>query len=264
MKNSRSKQRPLWQYILILLVFLAGGFLLGLGIGKLGRYLKDSGLDFPAALQAVYGVLYYVFPAALAAGLVLLALYAVFSLRSARRLFAGWDGEDEGVIQSAELRVESVVALSNLGFILLLCSFALWAACEKAIYGDGYSPMSIPMLVLLLGGMAVHVVVQRAAVQAEKRLNPEKEGEALDIHFQRDWLKSCDEAQRRMIGQAAYKAFWAANTACLVLWVVCVIGILLLDTGPAPMVMVTVIWLTLFLSYQLEGHRLEYGKKRPQ
>ena len=60
-----------------------------------------------------------------------------------------------------------------------------------------------------------------------------------------------------MIGQAAMSAYKAGSYACVVLWLVLVLGSLLFDYGLLPIAAVMVIWLVLTVSYTVACMRLE-------
>ena len=62
-----------------------------------------------------------------------------------------------------------------------------------------------------------------------------------------------------MIFEAAYKAYQAAQYACVVMWLLTLIGMLLFDIGIIPSICVFVIWLTMVVSYSIACHKL--GKK---
>ena len=44
-----------------------------------------------------------------------------------------------------------------------------------------------------------------------QRVYPEKKGDPASRKFQKEWLESCDEAERAMIYQSAYKSYMTAN-----------------------------------------------------
>lgn len=89
---------------------------------------------------------------------------------------------------------------------------------------------------------AVCVVLQQKLVDLTKRLNPEKHGSVYDTKFRKKWLDSCDEAERAVIGQCAYKAYQAVSQACLALWLVFLLGGMFFDWGFLPVLAVCIIW----------------------
>ena len=63
-----------------------------------------------------------------------------------------------------------------------------------------------------------------------------------DTKFRKKWLDSCDEAERAVIGQCAYKAYQAVSQACLALWLVFLLGGMFFDWGFLPVLAVCIIW----------------------
>ncbi len=72
--------------------------------------------------------------------------------------------------------------------------------------------------------LAVELLVPKGIVDIEKKLNPEKQGNVFDFKFNEVWLSCCDEAQKLMTYQAAYKAFMDTNITCIVLYILTFIG----------------------------------------
>lgn len=52
------------------------------------------------------------------------------------------------------------------------------------------------------------IFAQQKAVDLERRMNPEKHGSVYDAKFQKKWLDSCDESERRQIGEASRRPTW--------------------------------------------------------
>ena len=108
----------------------------------------------------------------------------------------------------------------------------------------------------LVVSCAVLVVLQQKIVDLERRINPEKRGSVYDVHFQKKWMASCDEAEQRQMGQAAHKAFVAATYVCFGLWLALFFLDRVFDTGLLPMVLVLVILGVMQVTYTLECIRL--------
>ena len=62
------------------------------------------------------------------------------------------------------------------------------------------------------------------------------------MKFRKKWLDSCDEAEKLMAGQCAYKAYSASTKACAGLWLVFTLSALFLGTGLLPILAVCLIW----------------------
>ena len=122
--------------------------------------------------------------------------------------------------------------------------FLLGAAYAGPIL-DGDTPhvfslVGVPAFFIVT--MAEAILIQQRIVDLSKRMAPEKKGSVYDIHFQKKWFESCDEAEKLMAGQCAYKAYSASTKACAGLWLVFTLSALFLSTGLLPILAVCLIW----------------------
>ena len=117
-------------------------------------------------------------------------------------------------------------------------------------------------LIGLVAALTVFTVVQKLCVDLLRRVNPEKRGSVLDTRFRKDWLGSCDEAEKLMIGKCAYKAYAAANTACAVLAIIFAVCALIFNTGFLPSFAMCVIWFVLQFIYYRETIRYSKAGNR--
>ena len=109
--------------------------------------------------------------------------------------------------------------------------------------------------------VAAMTVAQQKVVDQVRRMNPEKQGSVYDVHFNKKWLASCDEAEQKQIGQAAYKAYHTVDVACPFLWMTMVLLNYAFDFGLLmPAFTVCLLWLLLNVTYSLEAIRLSRRK----
>ena len=106
------------------------------------------------------------------------------------------------------------------------------------------------------------MTVQNKILKLEKELNPEKKGNIFDFSFYKEWLGSCDEAEKTVAYKSGFRAYTTAQYVCLGLWLFCTIGQFAFDTGILSVVCVTIIWLTLVCTYLFEHLRLEKLHRR--
>ena len=252
MENNTVKQdnrKALPKYLLIMLAAAVFGGVTGFAAGWLGH----DGLS-EAIVAAVTHALTAAAPWALLVTSVVSLAVILWLYRGARGLFAGWDGEDETVMDRADEKLNWALLLTSTQLVLNLFFFA---AAES-----GDSPLGglVGVLVFVLSAFLM-VFAQQKIVDLTRRMNPEKQGSVYDLHFKKKWLESCDEAERKQIGQAAYKAFTVANTACPMLWVMLLlIGFAFNCNVLLPVFTVCLVWLLLIVSYCLESIRLGRGK----
>ena len=164
----------------------------------------------------------------------------------AKRQLAGWDGEDETVSNEIEARLSVCIWITGMALIV---SLFLLAGMISGFVGSVGTEREVGpamffggMAAFLVGGLGVTVVLQQKLVDITKRLNPEKRGSVYDVKFQKKWMESCDEAERLIIGQCAFKAYQAMSRTCMTLWVVFALGGMFFDWGFLPAMAVCVIW----------------------
>ena len=78
---------------------------------------------------------------------------------------------------------------------------------------------------------------------------PEKRGDVSSMKFQEQWLASCDEAEKEVIYQSAYKAYVFAGKCTAVLLLVTMFAQLLFNTGILAIIVVGIMYLILSMTY---------------
>lgn len=245
-KKDNRKAFP--KYLLILFVSAIFGGVLGFAAGWVGH---DNISEVIAT--AVTNGLTAAAPWALL-GTSVVSLTAILWLyRGAKGLFTGWDGEDEAVMDRAEEKLNWALMLTAFQFVLDMFFFA------AAQSGRGMS--ALWSVLFFIVSIFLLVFAQQKIVDLTRQMNPEKKGSVYDTKFRKKWFESCDEAEQKQIGQAAYKAYTVVSTVCPILWA----ALLLLSYAfrielLMPTFIVCFIWLLLQVSYCLECIRL--GKRK--
>ena len=254
MKQKSENQKALPKFLGILVVAgLIGGVLGGLS-GVAGYFWEDH-TAFGAAFAHLLGA---ASPWAMAVCAAVLLGIGYGFYRRARTAFRGWDGEDEDVMQQAEEDLSRTLLLDSLTVIV---SFFFFSAGTAKLPQE-VSGSIIPLLVVFLAVIALAVLLQQKTVDLTKEMNPEKRGSVYDMKFQERWWESCDEAERRQIGQASYKAYVTVSRFCPYCWGVLLLGNMVFHYGILPSAVVLVIWAVLSVSYTREAIRLgRRGKK---
>lgn len=217
------------------LLILAVAILLGGVLGFAGGMLEDG---LKLAMESLNQVLVrYVAPAAIWVWLVVALLVVLPMYRKSRRQAESWDGEDEGVSEAIEVRLSKAMWLASTLMILSLLSLTV-------TYAGGFHHIGV--VGVSIGGFIIHMAVlillQQRMVDLTRRMNPEKRGSVYEFNFQKTWLNSCDEAERALIGQCAYKAYYAVQLTCAALWMVFTLSAMFFSTGYLPVLAVCIIW----------------------
>ena len=245
----RDNRKALPKYLLILFVAAIFGGVMGFAAGWVGH----DNLSEVIATAVADGLTAAAPWVLLGTSVVSLALI-LWLYRAAKALFTGWDGEDEAVMDRADEKLNWALLLTASQFVLDMFFFT---AAES-----GASPLGGIMGVLFfLVSVFTLVFAQQKIVDLTRRMNPEKQGSVYDTKFKKKWFESCDEAEQKQIGQAAYKAFNVVSTACPILW----LALLVLSYAfnfelLMPTFIVCFIWLLMQVSYCLECIRL--GKRK--
>lgn len=244
-KTENRKALP--KYLLVMLLSGLAGGLLGILIclaGTLGLADRAADtLDGLLRLAACWGL-----PVT---SLLTLTAAAVL-YRRARTLCAGWDGEEESVVDRAEQTLNWVLLLTTLQTALNLFLFS-----AAVLYVTIFSLWLLAEVALFLVSVAVIVVLQQKVVDLTRTLNPEKQGSVYDLKFKKKWLASCDEAEQKQIGQAAYQSYRVVNAACPILWLVLVFLSFVVELSLLPSFLVLLIWGLLNLTYIAECIRMK-------
>ena len=233
-------KKALPKFILIVALSLVLGGVLGFALVKLnlesfGDTLDAAGLFFTNHISPWLII-------ALSAVELAVCLPIYFS---GKKQLAAWDGEDESVSEAVETKLSVCIGITGLGNV---AAFFLLAAMFAGFVGNAGTPQMMPAP-LFFGGLAAFLVdlfapmvLQQKLVDLTKRLYPEKKGSVYDTKFQKKWFDSCDEAERAIIGQCAFKAYQATARTCMALWVVFALGGMFFNWGFLPALAVCIVW----------------------
>ena len=246
-KHDNRKALP--KYLLILFVAAIFGGIVGFAAGWVGH---DNISEVIAS--AVTSGLTAAAPWALM-GTSVVSLAAILWLYlGVKGLFTAWDGEDDDVMDRADEKLNWALLLTASQYVLDMFFFA--------VAESGGSPLGgiLGVLFFIVSAFTL-VFAQQKIVDLTRKMNPEKQGSVYDTKFKKKWFESCDEAEQKQIGQAAYKAFNVVSTACPILWA----ALLLLSYAfnfdlLMPVFVVCLLWLLLQVSYCLECIRLAKRK----
>lgn len=86
-------------------------------------------------------------------------------------------------------------------------------------------------------------------VRVIQKIYPDKKGDPTSLKFPKQWLESCDEAEKECIYQASYKGYQTVMKWAPILTFVALILHMFFDTGILAIVMTSVIWLVTSVTY---------------
>lgn len=176
--------------------------------------------------------------------------------RSAKKLAAAWDGEDEDLYNTIEQKLSVVLWLASAAHIL---AFFLIAAAYSVDMEDIDSANGVVFVFISIAAlfaiMVEATVFQQKCVDTTKQLNPEKKASVYDMQFQKKWMADCDEAEKIIIGKCAFKAYSATNIVCAVCAIALAVCALTFNTGFLPSLIVCLIWMVNLSVYCCEALR---------
>lgn len=248
MKNYKIKPKTVLIFILIVLGCFGGGCLIGFLLAGLDAdAVSAAGERALPALRVALPVFYAV------VNLVCL-LVSVLRIRKSEKLAAA-AGDDDDSLTRAEDFLSFPMLLGGVITVVNMFLFSASAAlADRFPDARWIMPTAVAMMIL---GIVWSTVVVSVCVRDVEKLNPEKRGSPLELHFTRTWEESCDEGQRLIIYKAAYKAYTVTSRVCLFMWIAALICQLLFHTGILPSLCICAINLVLTISYYVEGSRLE-------
>lgn len=233
----QANRKALPKFILFTIVCALVGFAVGFGAAWLGlEQLTDT------LVMLGRGFSRYAAPWLLVLCAVLRPVICIPMYRSAKRQLTGWDGEDEAALETIDCTLTRAQWVSTLFNVIIYFLFGAVASIGVFAVKDLGGFLFVLSLLAFFVGLFEGLMLERRMVDIAKQIFPEKDGSVYDFNFQKKWLNSCDEAEKIMIGQCAYKAYQASNTACMILWIIFVLSAMFFDTGLLPVLVVCIIW----------------------
>lgn len=257
MKNDEIKQanrKALPKFLLFAVVCTIVGGVVGY---YSGHSAAKGGLDQLVGTMKEAGAFFgtHIAPWLMLALALIVPVVCIPIYRSANKLVAVWDGEDENISDTVDRKLSLVIWITSAALIV---SYFLMAASYSggiAIFDDKKELLSFYWHCSFFGIMAEAIIIQQKCVDTAKQTNPEKKASVYDMRFQKKWMEDCDEAEKIMIGKCAFKAYSATNVVCTVLAIVLAVCALLFDIGFLPSLMVCLVWVVNISVYCKEAMR---------
>jgi hypothetical protein len=254
-KGNKSDRRILIIFILIIAVSLVSGFVLGRLIRRaeqtvtLVTFVGDAKAFLISAVPAIF--------------MIVTILGIILPLASFARCNVMYkklqkDKENDDLWDTLEDTLNRPMILANAFSMVVLCLFCCFLII--GIQGKEQTTLFKICFLLFIVFACVETQILKLTVEIEKKLNPEKQGNVLDVTFQKVWMNSCDEAQKMMAYKAGYKAYQSTNAVCLILILVAFVCSVTFKTDLLALIFVCVIWFVNNMSYMLRAAKLEKRK----
>ena len=155
-----------------------------------------------------------------------------------------------------EIKIDNSIILACISFITCLISFGI------VMYGSHFNTLksifSTIFTIWFIVTCFASSYIQYVCVELNKKINPEKKGNALDFNFSKDFYNSCDEAQKIIIGEVCYKSFMITSSILLWTLVALIFAASFIDIGFFTIVLVGLINIVNVLVYTIISHKLQY------
>lgn len=188
-------------------------------------------------------------------------LLTIFCYRKSEQMICVSEQNEDDVFQD-EID-EKFDFWGNIGFTVT--SVAIYLAIAIFAF-QSYGDMGNVEGVLVTCGLLLFIVIvcvfyQVAAVKQIRRKEPLKQGDAADMNFEKVWLNSCDEGEKQVIYEAAYKAFSMTRTFLLVATLIALLGDSFLGGGLTAVVLLTACNVVMTVTYAYFSVKLGKGKR---
>ncbi|WP_195267443.1 DUF3169 family protein [Eubacterium sp. 1001713B170207_170306_E7] len=174
------------------------------------------------------------------AGSALLMLITLLFYLSARNTCKQLETNDsDELYEKADRLCDTGIIFAN---ITLIFSFAFYGINVSGTAQNDSSTSLLWSLAAFLLPIIFCVVLQILFVNLTKRINPEKQGNPLDLNFQKVWMKSSDEAEKFILYKAAYKTFQIMQMAFLIVMMLLMFAALTTPIGAFPFIIIGLLW----------------------
>lgn len=194
---------------------MAAGAIVGAILGASAAVLLsiNNGNSFnQAAQKLISGIQNMIFPGLLLITVLSIILQEIYysRLKNICNSLADADDEEFDELDYKEEKTGAMLMTSNLlsyigGIVLLAFGYSM-----------DYLHHSIALGTCLIFLICVFYdgIMQARYIKLLQKTHPEKKGDVSSMKFQQQWLESCDEAEKEVIYQSAYKAF-SFTSKCL-------------------------------------------------
>jgi len=248
--NISERNKVLIRFLIITLLSGICGGLLSVAVGRTEEELTALGNFLEKAFVSAS---YILLPAI---GLVLLAISFFFYTRRKKQVTAlSGDDSDYEEVKNTSHAIDRTLCLISFNNVI---SSLLYGFCVLGLHNENSAFRTLALCFSYLFTILCCVFLQRKVIDLQKEMNPEKNGDVLSFHFEKEWIASCDELEKMIIYQAAYKAYIAIQYSCAVLFCITVLLGIWFPIGILPLLIIGVIWLISTITYMRHSMKLSY------
>ena len=240
---------------------MAAGAIVGAILGASAAVLLsiNNGNSFNQATQKlISGIQNMIFPGLLLITVLSIILQEIYysRLKNICNSLADADDEEFDELDYKEEKTGAMLMTSNLlsyigGIVLLAFGYSM-----------DYLHHSIALGTCLIFLICVFYdgIMQARYIKLLQKTHPEKKGDVSSMKFQQQWLESCDEAEKEVIYQSAYKAFSFTSKCLSFLLLLTMLTHLFFHTGVLAILVVGITQIILALTYNISCVELKKVK----
>lgn len=240
---------------------MAAGAIVGAILGASAAVLLsiNNGNSFnQAAQKLISGIQNMIFPGLLLITVLSIILQEIYysRLKNICNSLADADDEEFDELDYKEEKTGAMLMTSNLlsyigGIVLLAFGYSM-----------DYLHHSIALGTCLIFLICVFYdgIMQARYIKLLQKTHPEKKGDVSSMKFQQQWLESCDEAEKEVIYQSAYKAFSFTSKCLSFLLLLTMLSHLFFHTGVLAILVVGITQIILALTYNRSCVKLKEVK----
>lgn len=219
MKAKESKHIYLKFFTLIIICGFLGGLV--------GFLLNYPGFDVVDSVQLLQNnILAYGLYISSAGSVVLMLITALET------------NDSDALYEKADHLCDTGIIFGN---ITLIFTFAFYGINVSSIHNNSSTSLLWALAAFLLP-IIFCVILQILFVNLTKKMNPEKQGNPLDLNFQKVWMNSNDEAEKFILYKAAYKTFQIMQMAFLIVMMLLMFAALTTPIGAFPFMIIGILW----------------------
>ncbi|MEG0076979.1 DUF3169 family protein [Anaerorhabdus sp.] len=251
---TKNGKKALKYTLFLILMAFVGGL-----VGGFSRYFDDDIrqilLNRDLNILILVGIM-----SAMSAIIVVLFIRATILHIQGKKLCNLVNDEDEELYIKADDKLTDSTTLYSvvqiLGIGIALCDISLLNYSTR-----GYLAFISITLFTYIAMLIISMPIITKNVEYLKKLYPEKRGYFLDFKFEKDWLNSCDEGEKSIIGEAAYLTYSLMTKVFAVLVVFSMVISFLVDNGYMFTLPIVFGWLTMIISYQRYARKIERKRR---
>ena len=264
-KVNKRKMNTYLKYGLIMLAAMIFGGFLGGGMSYLnhGAPLGQTIQDAPQTLdlrnrERMFFILLILFVAC-----IIWNEWALHQMKAIEQRLEGVEEEDEN--DRLEYDLDRIYSITNIVHnIFMILDILKLSTSYSAHYIDTVEDWQA---YFWLAGMVVFVITflyigigQIRVIKRIQRIYPQKKGDPASRKFARQWLESCNEAEKEAIYQGSYKAYMCIIRLLPILTALAMVFQMIWNTGIMAIVMLAIVWMVVSITY-CKGCMMKKGEK---